>query len=529
MAGEHSTDTDASDSIRTLAKGGSVLFAGIVLELGISFLATLIIARVLGRVGFGAVSLGRTTMTMVSTLLLLGLDTGVGRYLPRQESDTYRRGVLVSAAQLALPLSIVGGLSLVLAAPVLATTVFDDTSIAPVLRVFGVAVPFAAVMKLTIGTVQGSQRALPKVLVRNVSQPVTRFFGIAVVLALVSGTGRIVGVAWAYVVAYAVAAAVGVYFLARLTPLFSGGSSSGESFSGGSYEPMRREILAFSAPLALTMVMTILLADLDTVMLGAFGTTGAVGVYNVVYPLAELLVVALSSFAFVFMPVLSELDADGARGEMHRIYQVIAKWVFVATFPVFSLFVIFPETVIGLTFGSAYLRGSLSLSVLAVGFFVHATAGLNVNALTAIGNTRIVLYDNVFITILNAGLNLVLIPRYSFLGAAVTTTVSYLALNLLYSTQLYRRTGIQPFSVAMVRTALAALLPAGALYGLSVVVGSATPVVITSFGGFLVVYGITVLRFGGIEDEEVMLVLSFEERFGVDLGPLKAVARRLIG
>ncbi|PSQ25705.1 flippase, partial [Halobacteriales archaeon QS_8_65_32] len=64
MAGEHSTDTDASDSIRTLAKGGSVLFAGIVLELGISFLATLIIARVLGRVGFGAVSLGRTTMTM---------------------------------------------------------------------------------------------------------------------------------------------------------------------------------------------------------------------------------------------------------------------------------------------------------------------------------------------------------------------------------------------------------------------------------------------------------------------------------
>ena len=521
MAGESSegSDPDTTDSIRTLAKGGSVLFVGIVLELGISFLATLIIARVLGRVGFGAVSLGRVTMTMISTVLLLGLDTGVGRYLPRQDTDYYRRGVLVSAIQLVLPLSIIGGLSLFLAAPFLASAVFDDPSLVPILEVFGVAVPFAAVMKLAIGTVQGSQKALPKVLVRNVSQPVARFLAIAVVLALVTGAGRVVGIAWAYVFAYVVAAVVGVYFIGRLTPLFG----------GESYSPMRRELLSFSAPLALTMAMSILLSDLDTVMLGAFGTTGSVGVYNVVYPLAELLIVVLSSFGFVFMPVLSELDAEGARAEMRRVYQVIAKWVFVATFPVFSLFVIFPGTVIGLTFGPAYVGGSLALSVLAVGFFVHATAGLNVNALTAIGRTRVVLYDNVFATVLNAGLNLLLIPRYSFLGAAVTTTVSYLALNLLYSTQLYRATGIQPLSAAMVRAGLAAVVPAGALYGLSVVVDPTTLTALTLFVGFLIVYLLTVLRFGGIEQEEVMLVVSFEERFGVDLGPVKALARRLIG
>lgn len=91
MVGEERS-SDASASIRGLAKGGSVLFAGIVIELGISFLATLIIARVLGRVGFGAVSLGRTTMTLVSTVLLLGLDTGIGRYPPRRRSFPSWRG-----------------------------------------------------------------------------------------------------------------------------------------------------------------------------------------------------------------------------------------------------------------------------------------------------------------------------------------------------------------------------------------------------------------------------------------------------
>lgn len=35
-------------------------------------------------------------------------------------------------------------------------------------------------------------------------------------------------------------------------------------------------------------------------------------------------------------------------------------------------------------------------------------------------------------------------------------------------------------------------------------------------------YGLVILRFGGIEEEEAMFVLSFEERFDVDLGPVKS-------
>ena len=44
----------------------------------------------------------------------------------------------------------------------------------------------------------------------------------------------------------------------------------------------------------------------------------------------------------------------------------------------------------------------------------------------------------------------------------------------------------------------------------------------------MVLYGFVILRFGGIEDEEIMLVLSFEDRFGIDLGPLKDIAKFLM-
>jgi len=42
---------------------------------------------------------------------------------------------------------------------------------------------------------------------------------------------------------------------------------------------------------------------------------------------------------------------------------------------------------------------------------------------------------------------------------------------------------------------------------------------------FLTTDGVIILRFGGVEEEERMLVLSFEDRLGVDLGPLRDLAK----
>jgi O-antigen/teichoic acid export membrane protein len=74
-------------SIERLFAGGGLLFFGLVLELGVSFLAKAVIARVLGPVDYGAVSLGVTTLGLLSTLGLLGLHTGVARHLPRFDGD----------------------------------------------------------------------------------------------------------------------------------------------------------------------------------------------------------------------------------------------------------------------------------------------------------------------------------------------------------------------------------------------------------------------------------------------------------
>ncbi|MEE6210323.1 flippase [Salarchaeum sp. III] len=508
--------TSLDGAVRKLFKGGGILFIGLVVQLGVSFFAKVIIARVLTPVNYGAVSLGVTTLGLLSTLSLLGIHSGIGRYLPRYETEEERRGILVSGFQIALPLATATGLTVAILAGPIARHAFTDPSVAPFLRVFGLAIPFAALMNLSIGVIQGNQEALPKVVVQNVTPPVTRFT--AVGIAVVIGAGAI-GIATAYALAYVIAALVGLWYVLRRTSLLS------------DVTPVmrRRELLSFSAPLVVTAAMGFILSDLDTFMLGYFSSTAAVGVYNVVYPIAQLLTVGISAFGFLFMPIISELDAEGAQDEMHRVYQVITKWVFMGTLPVFLVVALFPEMTIAVTFGEKYMAGGTALSLLAIAYFSHAIAGPNANTLTSIGRTRTIMWDNIAIAVLNFLLNLLLIPQYGYLGAGAATAVSYIILNLLYSTQLYRETGIHPFSAALVKPGVVAVILVAVVYWVTRTFFPITiPVLIGMFSIFMLLYGLVIIRFGGIEEEEIMLVLSFEDRFDINLGPLKDIAKFLM-
>lgn len=228
---------------------------------------------------------------------------------------------------------------------------------------------------------------------------------LAAVSILAAGYG-VVGVSWAYLLGYLAAAVLGLYYLYHRTNLFS----RVEAVS------MHRELFAFSAPLIVSAIMGQVLSDIDTLLLGYFEATADIGIYDVVYTMSTMLTVILASFSFVFMPVLSELHADENHSEMKRIYQVVTKWVFLLSLPVGVVFVFFPDVVIRFTYGPEYLVETTALSILAIGFFTHALAGLDYRLLTSIGETNPIMYDNVAAAACNVVLNLALIPRYSFSG-----------------------------------------------------------------------------------------------------------------
>ncbi|GAB6862940.1 flippase [Haloplanus litoreus] len=507
---------DVAQVFRDLLKGGSVVFVGRIAELGISFLGLAVIARLIGPTDFGAVAIGSTLLSMLSTLSILGLDTGVGRFLPRYESPADRRGVLVSAFQLAVPVTAATGLAVVLGADLLATRAFGDPSIAPILIVFGLALPFAAIVELCVGALQGQKLAAPKVVVEQLSIPFVR---VSLAFAVLYVGWGVLGISVAYGTAYVVAAALGLYYLWRHSSLF--GSEA--------YTPIHRDLLTFSAPLVVTIVMNKILGYLDTFLLAAYLPTAEVGIYKVAYPVAMLLFVGIESANFLFMPILSGLESEGRNRELKRVYQVVTKWIFMGTLPLFLVIALFPEMTLRITFGEQYVGGARTLSILAVGFFTTVIVGPNNNALTSIGKTRIIMAINALAALLNLVLNLLLIPRYGIAGAAVATALSYGLMNLLYTVVLYRVVGVHPFTTAMVRPGVVSLGLVLTLQWVTKTFFPVTiPVVVGMFVVFIGLYGVVILRFGGIQEEEVQLVLDVENKFEVDLGPLKDAVKRIM-
>jgi len=507
---------DDSSTVFEVFKGGSVVFVGLIAELAISFVAKVVIARFLGREIYGGVSLGITMMSVISVFTLLGLNNGVARYLPRYDTPERRRGIILSAFQTVVPLSIAVGTVIFISAEWIATVLFNDPGITPILRVFALIIPLTSVVRLTISSVQGMKHTVPKVYIKNLSLPICRFAGVGVAIYL--GFYGL-GVAGAYAFSYAVATILSVWYLYRSTPLFDH-----DVVPIGAH----RELLTFSLPLLVSAASWLIFSDLDTFMLGYFSQTGDVGVYNTVYPLAELLTMALASLGFVATPVFSELHAGEEFDLFSNVYEILTKWVYLATFPVLAVFVLYPQTVIQITFGTEYVVGAASLVVLSTAFFSHAVAGPNSNALTAIGKTRLIMYDNAAVAVVNFILNLVLIPRYSVLGAAVATAVAYVLLNVLYSYQLYQVARIVPVSRSLLlAAAIGGALGLG-LNGLSTVLVGTEPIRLLLFVAlFTPTYALIAIRFG-ITADEVKLFFEIEDRLGVDLTPIRVLGRYLV-
>ena len=173
-------------SLQTVFSGSALLFIGTVLQLAVGFFTRTVTARYLGSNEYGMLTLGITLVSFLSTISLFGMDIGVARFLPRFDSDRLVRGVLVSAFSLNIPIAVfIGGI--VVFFPHTIAQILGAPNAASVLRIFGLAIPFAAILRLAIGGARGLQRVTSHVLTRDIVQPITRL-GLLIVVVIIGGT-----------------------------------------------------------------------------------------------------------------------------------------------------------------------------------------------------------------------------------------------------------------------------------------------------------------------------------------------------
>ena len=144
-----------------------------------------------------------------------------------------------------------------------------------------------------------------------------------------------------------------------------------------------KQLIRYSFPLLISATLINLMTWTDTIILGYFKSTAVVGIYSAVYPLVGFLTMIINSIGFVYIPIISKLWGENKTHLIGPIYQIMTKWCFMLTFPVFALMFVYPEFLLTKIYGAEYASGALVLRILSLGFVTNSYFGFRYHTIIA--------------------------------------------------------------------------------------------------------------------------------------------------
>ncbi len=507
MARQEQTEERDAEQAYNQAFGDIVSGAGlIVVGFGASYIMSfgfkILAARYLGATNFGVFSVG-AAIVAVGGLGVAGVDRAIARLLPRYAGGAAKRGIVWAGAKVVLAGGLGTGVLVYLMSGSIADALTNQVSDPDVIKVFAVAVPAMILMKFSIGVTRGMKWATPKVVVQRLLIPGAKL-ALGTVVAVVGLESM--GFAWAFTGAMVLGGMTGIAFLFRSLP----------STSDTRHDFGEKAILGAALPLMVVSGANILYTSIDTLMVGYFGTAGETGVYKASWTVARVTLVPLLAAAFLAMPALSEFHANEERKSVNRLYSMTVKWITLVSLPILVVFLSHAGGIMQLIYGVEYAVGGTELAILSIGFFSHCVMGNNEGLMVSIGGERGLAVISVSAMISNISLNILLIPVYGSVGAAIATAATFLIMNILISYSLNKYHGIKINMYDENAKILLALIPLVIIYILSgMVIGSQWKLILGTIT-MLVSYLYIVIRFGLTKEEEKRTASKIAEQVGAN-------------
>lgn len=258
-------------------------------------------------------------------------------------------------------------------------------------------------------------------------------------------------------------------------------------------------------PFGLSAFMAIIFNNQDIVMLSKMDTLHSVGLYSVAYRFVHPLVIIATALMAGLFPILSSYW--GCRmDELRRLYQMGIDVSAVMAGMAFCFLQASSGFLIGL-WGDAVMEATLALRVLAWAVAAFFISSMVAPMYIVVGKRWMALFFCCIGVIGNFLLNWILIPRYSYVGAAIATIATEAGLLIPTVWVLQRAIGFRIRWWVLLKAAAAAGVSLFVVKGLGLWDGLAGGVAAVVF------YGVTVLITRAVSPEQLRtLVQSIKDR-----------------
>lgn len=295
-------------------------------------------------------------------------------------------------------------------------------------------IPILAVSKIAEQVLRGFKRVLISVFAEQVFRPA---FLLAVIFVLSTTTAGINNVTGAMIINIAGAslAVFGMLAVAALRVPKDVYSVSAQFHT--------REWMSVAVPMVFMSTIYILLAKVDVVMLGQIVGAAEAGIYSAAARLSGLVAFGLGAVNSISAPMLAEYYRKGNTDSLERTLSWSAKIATVIAALATLFLLVFGEWVLE-QFGQEFIVGYSALLILLIGACAQALTGSVGYMLVMAGRQSQAAFIIGGGLVINVALNIILIPRYGIVGAAIATCTSTTFSNSFMYIYVKKSLGINP-------------------------------------------------------------------------------------
>lgn len=280
---------------------------------------------------------------------------------------------------------------------------------------------FYSITMLNIDTIRALKHTLISEGFRNVFRYMP-FFIFSIILYIIdSPEDLVVWFIYSFIVIFIISSAVVYFFLFKKDFV----TSKHQKFSSSS-------ILKTSYPMALSAISFFLMQSTDVIFISAYDTFDSVAYYSIAVKLASVTALALISVNIVIAPKIATIYNDKNFYELKSILKKATRINVVISLPIIIVLLCFSEYILS-TFGINYILAKSALWVLLIAQFFNSVTGPSALYLNMTGRQKKLNVILLISLLINIVLNIILVPAYGMLGAAISTTASFIISKILAS------------------------------------------------------------------------------------------------
>ncbi|MDB5188982.1 MAG: polysaccharide biosynthesis protein [Candidatus Nomurabacteria bacterium] len=190
-----------------------------------------------------------------------------------------------------------------------------------------------------------------------------------------------------------------------------------------------RVVVDFAWPFVATTLFSVVIANIDTIMLGQMKSVTEVGLYAAAERIVQFLAIIPIFVGLSTFPLMAKNKEDPIASK--RIFEKIMTIILALAFPIAIGGMLLSGAIMTTVFGASYTTGSTVLIILMISAFVDFPNLILSNAIFARNLQKKFIIATAIGVCANVLLNLYLIPRYGAVGAALSTVGSQLFIMII--------------------------------------------------------------------------------------------------